>query len=116
MRRIFAKPPSDEELQAMWTLLERAEGALRLPQSIRYIDDRWRFHRRWIGALERLDVPTLIAWGARDPVAILPIADALAGEIPGARRVTWDDLGHYPQVEDPARVADDLAAFWDALD
>ncbi len=115
MRRIFAKAPSDEELTAMWTLLERAEGVLRLPLTIRYIEDRWRFHRRWIGALERLDVPTLVAWGARDPVAVLAIADALAGEIPNARRVTWEALGHYPQVEDPARVAADIDAFWSAL-
>jgi pimeloyl-ACP methyl ester carboxylesterase len=115
MRRIFAKAPSEEELDTMWALLQRADGAHRLPQTIRYIEDRWRFHRRWIGALERLHIPTLVAWGARDPVAVLAIADALARDMPDAARTTWEDLGHYPQVEDPDRVATDLAAFWDAI-
>jgi len=34
---------------------------------------------------------------------------------PGARFETWDDLGHWPQIEDPARVASTVSAFWDAL-
>lgn len=115
MRRIFVKPPSEDELDVMWALVVRADGRLRLPATIRYIDDRWRFHRRWIGALERLDVPALVAWAGRDPVAVPAIADALTREIPGARRIDWPQLGHYPQVEDPARVAADVAAFWDSL-
>ena len=40
MRRIFAKAPADEELDVMWALLARADGAQRLPQTIRYIEDR----------------------------------------------------------------------------
>jgi pimeloyl-ACP methyl ester carboxylesterase len=42
----------------------------------------------------------------------MAIADKLAGEIPSAERVTWDDLGHYPQVEDPSRVSGAVSAFW----
>lgn len=112
MRRIFARPPTDAELDGMWRLLSRAGGALRLPETIRYVGDRWRFHRRWIGALERLDVPTLVAWGERDPVAVTAIADALEREIRGAERVRWPELGHYPQVEDPQQVATSVEAFW----
>lgn len=104
LRRVFATPPSPEELDAMWELASRDDGLLRFPKMIRYTEERTRFERRWIGALERLDVPALIAWGERDPVAVLPIAHRLAKEIPGARLVTWPQLGHYPQVEDPARV------------
>jgi len=111
MRRIFAHPPSEHDLEGMWELLIRDHGVDRLPKTIRYIEERRRFARRWIGALERLDVPTLIAWGMRDPVAVPAIAHQLAREIPGARFETWDDLGHYPQVEDPARVARTVDAF-----
>ena len=116
MRRIFGKPPADEELDVMWMLLSREDGALRLPKIIGYIEERRRFHHRWIGALERLDVPTLIAWGKRDPVAILKIAQQLVSEIPGARLETWNDLGHSPQVEAPVRVSETLAGFLDPLD
>ena len=113
MKRVFARPPRDEELEAMWSLVAREDGVARMPTMIRYTEERARFRRRWIGALERLDSPTLIAWGRQDPVAIMPIADQLAREIPDAQRETWDDLGHYPQVEDPARVVATVTAFWD---
>ncbi|MEO8359221.1 MAG: alpha/beta hydrolase [Vicinamibacteria bacterium] len=115
MRRIFARPPTDADLDGMWRLLARAGGTLRLPETIRYVDDRWRFNRRWIGALERLNVPTLVAWAERDPVAVTAIADALEREIPGAQRVRWPELGHYPQVEDPQQVAASVQAFWDRV-
>jgi len=115
MKRVFARPPNEDELEAMWALAAREDGIARMPQLIRYTEERDRFRRRWIGALERLDVPTLIAWGRQDPVAVMPIADQLASEIPGAERETWDDLGHYPQVEDPARVVAAVTAFWDRV-
>ena len=111
MRRIFAKPPSDEVLGHMWDLLERADGALRLPQIIAYMDERVRFERRWIGALERIDIPVLVAWGVKDPVAKIGIAERLVKETPNADLLSWDDLGHYPQVEDPARVAEAIRSF-----
>ncbi len=114
MRRIFARPPNDEELDAMWELVAREDGAARLASIIRYTEERARFRRRWIGALERCDLPALVAWGRRDPVAVMAIAEKLAGEIPGAKFEVWDDLGHYPQCEDPARVAKTVGAFFDA--
>jgi pimeloyl-ACP methyl ester carboxylesterase len=114
MRRVFAKPPADSELDGMWELVEREDGAARLPALIGYTEERARFRRRWVGALERCRLPALIAWGRRDPVAVMAIAEQLAREIPGAKLETWDELGHYPQVEDPERVAATVTAFWDA--
>ena len=115
MKRIFGRVPDDAELDAMWDLVAREDGAARMPSLIRYTEERARFRRRWIGALERLDLPALVAWGRLDPVAVMAIADQLAREIPRAERETWDDLGHYPQVEDAARVARTVASFWDRV-
>jgi len=116
MKRIFGRPVSEEDLDAMWSLMARADGPLRLPQTIRYIEERSRFRRRWIGALERLDIPTHIAWGRLDPVAVIAIARQLASEIPNADLTIWDDLGHYPQVEAPDVVAKTVMPFWDRVD
>ncbi len=116
MKRIFARPVSEEDLDAMWSLMARADGPARLPQTIRYIEERSRFRRRWIGALERLDLPTHIAWGRLDPVAVIAIARQLASEIPNADLTIWDDLGHYPQVEAPDVVAKTVIPFWDRID
>src|SRR5262249_9349226 len=90
----------------------RADGTRRLPKTIRYIEERHRFGRRWIGALERLDLPVLVAWGVKDPVARLVIGERLADGTPGADFLKWDDLGHYPQVEDPLRVSRDVESFF----
>lgn len=111
LARVFAIPPSEQDLQSMWELASREDGVLRFPQIIRYTEERARFERRWIGALERLRIPTLVAWGERDPVAVLAIAEQLAREIPGARKETWPELGHYPHVESKARVLATIRPF-----
>ena len=116
MSRIFGRPVSARDLDDMWSLLSRADGTSRLPQIIRYIEERTRFRRRWIGALERLDRPAHVAWGRLDPVAVIAIARQLAGEIPKCELSIWDDLGHYPQVEAPDVVAKTVTAFWDKID
>jgi pimeloyl-ACP methyl ester carboxylesterase len=115
LRRTFGREPDEPTLDAMWDLLSRDDGVARLPAIIQYLGERTRFRRRWIGALERCDVPLLVAWGRRDPVAVMAIAEKLARGTPGARLETWDDLGHWPQVEDPARVVRTVAAFWDEV-
>jgi pimeloyl-ACP methyl ester carboxylesterase len=63
----------------------------------------------------RISAPTLIVWGADD--SLLPRADqeAMATEIPGARLVIYDGVGHLPVIEAPERVAADLTALCDAL-
>jgi rifampin ADP-ribosylating transferase len=62
-----------------------------------------------------ISAPTLIVWGARD--TILPRVDQeqMAAEIPGARLVIYDDVGHAPAVEAPERVASELTALADAV-
>lgn len=116
MRRLFGRPPADGVLDAMWDLVAREDGHLRMPETIRFMHDRVRFRARWVGALTRTTVPVLVAWGARDPVTTLAIGQRLAREVPGAALVSWDELGHYPHVEDPGRVANDVCAFLERID
>ena len=113
LRRILGRPVPDEDLQDMWALLGHADGRLRLPQTIGYIAERHRYWHRWIGALSRLDIPTLILWGTEDPVAVRAIAQRLSDEIPGARLKWLNGVGHYPQLEDPIAVGMALDQFLD---
>ncbi len=118
MRRLFAHPDAvpDAELELMWTLMERGDGLSRMPQLISYVDERQRFARRWHGALSRLSLPTLVVWGARDPVAVLPIAERLAKTVPGATLRVLGDLGHYPQLEGPDEFAAEVDGFVRAVE
>ena len=45
----------------------------------------------------------------------VPIADALVGAIPGARRATLDGLAHPSPITAPRPVADAICAFLEPL-
>jgi pimeloyl-ACP methyl ester carboxylesterase len=61
--------------------------------------------------LKRLDVPTLILWGARDKW--LPVADAFKfqNDIKGARLAIFEAAGHNPMEEEPVATAAAVDAF-----
>jgi pimeloyl-ACP methyl ester carboxylesterase len=61
--------------------------------------------------LKRLDVPTLIIWGAQD--RWLPVADAFRfqGDIKGSKLAIFEKPGHDPMEEDPKGTAAAVAAF-----
>lgn len=54
----------------------------------------------------RLEVPALVLHGQRDPLIPRWSSARLAQEIPTARLVPLPNLGHFPQEEDPRRVAE----------
>lgn len=111
LKKILARPVLNEELDAMWALLVYHHGKDRLAQTISYIEERYRFYQRWIPPLTRLDIPVAILWGQKDPVAVAAIAEQLASEIPTAKLQWLPHLGHYPQLEDPAAVAEAFNLF-----
>jgi pimeloyl-ACP methyl ester carboxylesterase len=55
--------------------------------------------------------PTLIVWGAED--RLVPVSDATELEwlIPNSRKLIYEDTGHLPMLERPARFNADLRAF-----
>ena len=59
----------------------------------------------------RLRVPTLVLWGGRDRLIPVQFAQRFAHDIPGARLVVWPELGHLPQLEDPARTVAEVQRF-----
>ena len=61
--------------------------------------------------LRTLAVPTLVLWGGRDRLIPLATAARFAADIRGARLVTFPDLGHVPQEEDPPRTVQPVLEF-----
>ena len=62
-----------------------------------------------------VSAPTLVLWGGRDAVLPLALAQRFVADIPGARLQVFDDLGHVPQEEDPARTVAVVQAFLGGL-
>jgi len=61
--------------------------------------------------LHRIDVPTLVIWGAEDGVVTPDYGKAYAENIPGARFEVIDNGGHFPHLEQPAAFMDVLSGF-----
>lgn len=116
LRRVLADRYALEEaeLDVLWEGVASSRDVL--PRVIGYIAEREKFRDRWIGALERLDLPAHILWGRRDPVAVAPIAERLANEIPGARLTWLDELGHFPMLESPERWSEAVVKFVDEVE
>ncbi len=55
--------------------------------------------------LPGLRVPTVILWGAHDVLVPRAGLEKMARLLPGGELVVWNDTGHSPQLERPARFA-----------
>lgn len=64
-----------------------------------------------VSKLKDIQAPTLVMWGGRDRLAPIEMAHRFARDIPGARLVVFEDLGHVPQEEDPARTVAEVKRF-----
>jgi len=92
-------------------------GIARSRESYTYFGWRRYMHDPSLrGWLQRIRVPTLVAWGASDRIVTPDYGRAYAAEIPGARFELIEQAGHYPHVEQPDRFVELVLAFADAND
>jgi pimeloyl-ACP methyl ester carboxylesterase len=103
-------PLTDEEAEDQWALVCAGRGRTLNHKTIRYMEERFRHADRWYGALREWGKPLSLAWGMLDPVATERVLDAVVELRPAATVTRFDELGHYPQIEDPERVAGVLRA------
>jgi pimeloyl-ACP methyl ester carboxylesterase len=66
--------------------------------------------KRW---LHRIDLPTLLLWGAEDRIVTPAYGEGWRHAIPGARLETIQQAGHFPHWEQPEAFVERLSAFVD---
>jgi pimeloyl-ACP methyl ester carboxylesterase len=103
-------PLTDEEAEDQWALICAGGGRTLAHKTIRYMEERFRHAERWHGALRSWPKPLSLAWGMLDPVATTNVLEAVLELRPQAPVTRFEDLGHYPQIEDPEQVAGALRA------
>ncbi|HEX6585141.1 MAG TPA: alpha/beta fold hydrolase [Solirubrobacterales bacterium] len=103
-------PLTDEEAEDQWALICAGGGRTLNHRTIAYMEERFRHAERWHGALRDWEQPIHLAWGMLDPVATERVLDAVLELRPAAPLTRFEDLGHYPQIEDPSRVSAALQA------
>jgi pimeloyl-ACP methyl ester carboxylesterase len=104
--------PSETAIDEYWALLQHEEGIRALPSLLGYMAERRRERARWVGALQTTDTPLRLICGARDPVSGLHMSERYRELVPHADIVVLDDVGHFPQLEDPERVFAAVAGFF----
>jgi pimeloyl-ACP methyl ester carboxylesterase len=115
-RRSFASvfsarhPIGETELNLHWQVLQRRGGTVRLSHRLsHYVRERKRNAARWEAALARRLVPIRFIWGMADPRSGAHMAQEIHRRLPDAPVVALDDVGHYPQLEVPELVAEEIA-------
>ena len=107
--------PAGEEVWRSYASLSDADGRMAFFRTLRSVID---LGGQSVGAADRLylaaQIPTLVIWGARDP--FIPVSHAIAAHqaIPGSRLEIFEDVGHYPHCEAPARFVNVLVDFVDS--
>jgi pimeloyl-ACP methyl ester carboxylesterase len=103
-------PLTAEEAEDQWELICAGGGRTLNHKTIAYMEERFKHAERWHGAIRDWEKPLSLAWGMLDPVATEAVLDAVLALRPNAPVTRFEDLGHYPQIEDPERVAAALDA------
>lgn len=87
----------------------------RFPGNRRATAQRFAFYSARNGdedaAISDVTIPTLIIWGAEDTIILVRDADTFHQEIKDSELIIYDEVGHLPMEEIPARVAQDIDAF-----
>lgn len=104
---VFGKnsKPTQEELDSFWELIRFNDGHLISHKLIHYITERIQQRDRWVNAILQSKVPIRLINGPADPVSGIHLAEYYKKIVPGADVILLnEDIGHYPQVEDPENV------------
>ncbi|MDN6871997.1 alpha/beta hydrolase [Pseudomonas citronellolis] len=103
--------PSEEELDAFWSLIVCNDGPKVMHRLIHYILDRREHRERWVGAMQRTSVPLRLIDGPVDPISGAHMVERYRQLIPRPDTVMLDGIGHYPQTEAPEQVLAHYLAF-----
>lgn len=112
LRRFGLRAPRLEEEWRSYVSLTDSETRQAFLRTLRAVVD---IGGQAVSAHDRLYLssllPTLIVWGERD--RIIPVAHAHEAHraMPGSQLVIFEDSGHFPHVEEPARFIEALTGF-----
>ena len=103
-----AHPLSDAEAEDQWSLVCHNGGRTLGHRLVSYMDQRETHAERWHGAIREWPGELSLAWGLQDPVATTAVLAALRELRPEVPVSELPELAHYPQLEDPRRIASAL--------
>ena len=97
-------PPSAEEIDQFWHLITHNNGRKVIPKIIHYIQERRNHRERWVRALQEAKLPLILINGLSDPISGAHLTMRFQELVPKAKVHVLENIGHYPQIEDPNSV------------
>jgi pimeloyl-ACP methyl ester carboxylesterase len=94
--------PDEKELNTLWKIATYP-GEIKLAHKLlHYIKDRKINEKRWVSILTKTEVPLMFINGGSDPVSGRHLIQEIEKmPLKNKKIVKWDEIGHYPQWENP---------------
>jgi pimeloyl-ACP methyl ester carboxylesterase len=109
--------PSPELLAQFRELLDYNDGRRVTHKVGRFVVDRYHHRNRWVRAMRQTRLPMRLIDGPSDPNSGRHMADRYQELVPNPDVVLLDEqIGHWPQIEDPENVIAHLLEFIDRVD
>jgi pimeloyl-ACP methyl ester carboxylesterase len=96
--RAFVRHPNRLRRELLW---EQLHSGVPCPGFAEALASAIEYDAR--DRLAEIEIPTLLVWGEEDLVIPVAAGHSYARRIPGARLEVFEDTGHVPQLERPAR-------------
>lgn len=104
LRSVCSEGLSDADIDAAWTLMAHKKGNLCMHLLIQYMRERRENRDRWVQALQKADMPFALIDGVEDPISGEHMVQRFEELVPGKQTIRLAGLGHYPHLEDAAKV------------
>lgn len=100
-----------------WPMMDvYAQQAIdRNPRNERLFKELVESYRDYQALLKNITVPVLVMWGENDRFLHVSNANIFTSNLPNAKLVIYENVGHAPLVEVPEQSAKDLVEFVDAI-
>ena len=105
--------PTSEELYNIYSIFSFNNGHNSFAKVLKYINERYQNEDRWVGALKETLLPLHLIYGPMDPVNTPDgFLKYYKEHIQHSTVHVLDNIGHYPQTEDPKNF---IKAYFDFL-
>jgi pimeloyl-ACP methyl ester carboxylesterase len=103
--------PSDAELMQDWEVATCNGGLFVADKIFHFLEERITQRERWVGALQKAEIPLRMINGSADPIAAPAMAEHYAEIVTKPDVVSLPGIGHFPHLECPEQVLASFDAF-----
>ena len=102
---------TSQEAIDIWLQVSHKNGILNLPNILGYLQERQVHGENWLAGMQKNDMPIIFIYGPEDPINPPSVVDAFKETVARVECVVLENIGHYPQLEDPYNVLQNYLRF-----